>query len=254
MISRIKEELKHIEDEYDLSILHACESGSRAWGFPSPDSDYDIRFIYIKPMRWYLSIDKKRDTLTFPVDGALDIGGWDIRKVLQHSARPNPVVCEWLQSPISYLPGAKIRRELFALAEQYYSQKVFIHHYLGTARNAMKSLDDGNRIGIKKFFYVLRPLLAASWVARYDAIPPMELSKLITQIEDTETTGRITELVRLKASSREASKINLDPTLKLFVTDMRESCLAKEEALEHIAHNADILDEYFARLLERFDR
>ena len=70
--------LQELEAENNVKILYACESGSRAWGFPSATSDYDVRFIYLRPVEWYLSIEQKRDVIEYPVENDLDISGWDL--------------------------------------------------------------------------------------------------------------------------------------------------------------------------------
>ena len=99
----IHSRLIEIEAKNAIKIVYACESGSRAWGFPSANSDYDVRFIYIRPVDWYLSIYEKRDVIEYPIDEQLDISGWDLKKALQLLRKTNPPLLEWLGSPIVYL-------------------------------------------------------------------------------------------------------------------------------------------------------
>ena len=89
---RIVNRLEEIERSESVRILLAVESGSRAWGFPSPDSDYDVRFLYARPRDWYLSIDARRDVIECPIEDVLDINGWDIRKALHLLLKANPVL------------------------------------------------------------------------------------------------------------------------------------------------------------------
>ena len=103
MKSRILSHLREIETTENVRIVYACESGSRAWGFPSADSDYDVRFLYVHPLEWYLSVDVKRDVIERPLQGGLDISGWDLKKALQLFRKSNPPLLEWLGSPIVYL-------------------------------------------------------------------------------------------------------------------------------------------------------
>lgn len=103
MEDTIRSRLDAIQASENVCIVYACESGSRAWGFPSADSDYDVRFIYVRPVEWYLSIDDKRDVIECPVEDGLDINGWDLRKALRLSRKSNPPLLEWLGSPIVYL-------------------------------------------------------------------------------------------------------------------------------------------------------
>ncbi len=103
MENKIKIQLKKIEREHKVKILYAIESGSRVWGFASQDSDFDVRFIYVHHKDWYLSIESKRDVIEMPLEGDLDINGWDLTKALGLFRKSNPPLYEWLQSPIVYL-------------------------------------------------------------------------------------------------------------------------------------------------------
>lgn len=116
----IIDKLKGIEQNNNVKILYACESGSRAWGFASPDSDYDVRFIYIHNPDYYLSIDNADDVIELPVNEVLDISGWDIRKALKLFRKSNPPLMEWLQSPIVYACNEEFYAQMTALAPQYY--------------------------------------------------------------------------------------------------------------------------------------
>lgn len=159
----IQNKLLEIEIEHRVKILYACESGSRAWEFPSPDSDYDVRFIYTKTINEYLSIVDQEDNLSFPINDELDIYGWDIRKVLKLIRKSNTTPFEWLKSPIIYQEEVGFKEDLFALCPHYYSQRGNTHHYLGIAKGARDTINNEGQIKIKKLIYVLRPLLAAQW-------------------------------------------------------------------------------------------
>lgn len=191
-----------IAREHQVEILYACESGSRAWGFPSPDSDFDVRFIYVHPIEWYLKLDEERDVIDLPLDdtpaGLLDIGGWDLRKTLRLLGKSNPVIWEWLQSPICY--GSNLDfREYRNILESFYSPITACHHYLSICRNTMVQALNGPKVKIKKYFYMLRPLLAAAWIERYDSIPPMELDLLLPLLDDQpEIKNAIIELQERK--------------------------------------------------------
>lgn len=179
--------LSSIEDEHHIKILYACESGSRAWGFPSPDSDYDVRFIYAHPREWYLRLDEDRDVIDLPIEdtpvGLLDIGGWDLRKTLRLLSKSNPVIWEWLQSPICYQSKMDLRENRNIL-DPFYSPITACHHYLSICRNTLEQALTGESVKIKKYFYMLRPLLAASWIERYHSIPPMEQADLLPLLDD----------------------------------------------------------------------
>jgi uncharacterized protein len=127
MVENINSQLQQLARQEQIIILYACESGSRAWGFPSPDSDYDVRFIHLRPLEWYLSIEDRRDTIDLPVDKVLDINGWDLRKALKLFKGSNSVIYEWIQSPISYESDGNLTAELLTLANSYYSPRAGIH-------------------------------------------------------------------------------------------------------------------------------
>lgn len=185
--SLIETRLASIASEQQIKILYACESGSRAWGFPSPDSDYDIRFIYVHPIEWYLKLDEDRDVIDLPIEdtpvGLLDIGGWDLRKTLRLLSKSNPVIWEWLQSPICYQSNLDLRKYQNIL-DPFFSPITACHHYLSICRNTMGHSLTGPSVKIKKYFYMLRPLLAAAWIERYLSIPPMELALLLPLLDD----------------------------------------------------------------------
>ncbi len=185
----IKARLASIAEEYQIKIIYACESGSRAWGFPSPDSDYDVRFIYVHPIEWYLRLSEERDVIDLPLEdtpvGLLDLGGWDLRKTLRLLSKSNPAIWEWLQSPVCYhiTPPFNLRDDSHIL-DSFYSPITACHHYLSICRNTMDQSFDAETIKIKKYFYRVRPLLAALWIERYQTFPPMELALLLPVIDD----------------------------------------------------------------------
>jgi uncharacterized protein len=183
----IETRLETIAREHQINVLYACESGSRAWGFPSPDSDYDVRFIYVHPMEWYLKLDEDRDVIDLPIEdttvGLLDIGGWDLRKTLRLLSKSNPVIWEWRQSPICYQSNLDLR-EFRNILDPFFSPITACHHYLSICRNTMNQALIGPSVKIKKYFYMLRPLLAAAWIERYQTIPPMELGPLLPLLDD----------------------------------------------------------------------
>lgn len=178
----ISEQLDRLEREEQVQILYACESGSRAWGFPSKDSDYDVRFIYIRRPEWYLSIFDKRDVIERPISDKLDISGWDLRKALILYRKSNPPLLEWLQSPIRYAEKYSVAEELRKISSLTFSPRSCMYHYLNTARGNYRGFLQGEQVRIKKYFYVLRPVLACEWIERYSEMPPMEFDMLVERL------------------------------------------------------------------------
>lgn len=160
MEETIRSHLQAIEAEENVRILYACESGSRAWGFASPDSDYDVRFLYLRSLKWYLSIEEKRDVIESPINEQLDINGWDLHKALKLLRKSNPPLLEWLSSPIVYLENGSIPSQLRDLAPDYYSPAACAYHYLHMAQSNHAAHLTGEQPSLKKYFYSLRPLLA----------------------------------------------------------------------------------------------
>ncbi len=145
-----------MERDHGVRVLFAVESGSRAWGFPSPDSDYDVRFVYLHPRDWYLSLVERRDVIEIPIDAEdHDISGWDLRKALQLLLRSNPPLYEWLVSPIVYREDGATMAALRRLAETGYAHKTMGWHYLRIADRTYRT-HFGSRpeANLKKYFYV----------------------------------------------------------------------------------------------------
>ncbi len=183
--ARILADLDRIEREDHVRILFAIESGSRAWGFPSPDSDYDARFVYVREVDWYLSLAPRRDVIELPIDGDFDINGWDIRKALGLLLKPNPVLLEWLASPIRYRwdDVACARLEAFARRTAY--AHACLSHYQSLARRMWgEFVADRETVNLKKYFYILRPAMCIAWIReRPGEILPMRLQDLMAGVE-----------------------------------------------------------------------
>jgi predicted nucleotidyltransferase len=178
--AHIAAKLAAAASEEGVRVLHAAESGSRAWGFPSPDSDFDVRFLYAHARDWYVSLSEERDVIERPLDErSVDLAGWDIRKALRLLLRSNPALYEWLASPIVYVE-APLRAELKALFEAAASPRALAHHYWSIARGQWRAEIEGrSQVRLKKYFYVVRPLLSLAWVVQHKGPPPMTIGDLL---------------------------------------------------------------------------
>ena len=251
----IRENLDAIEKRYDVKILLAVESGSRAWGFASPDSDYDVRFVYVHRPEEYLRIDTMKDVIEWQLDEVLDINGWDLRKTLLAFGKGNPNVMEWANSPIIYRKAAEWDA-LKEAAMQYFSEKSALCHYYGPANSTLQGFLTGDMIRYKKYFYALRPLLCCRWIERYHAVPPMEFGKLLTMFSEPddvltqELYAAIQELLVRKAETEEK---DLNPQMPAIISFIREEC-ARQKQISDAApddHRRDYaeLNEAFRGLL-----
>jgi hypothetical protein len=211
-----------------VTVLYACESGSRAWGFVSMDSDYDVRFLYLRPPSWYLAVDleHKRDVIERPIDGSLDVSGWDLRKALQLFRKSNPPLLEWLGSPIVYREAHTAAHRLRELASRYCSPTACSYHYLHMARGNLRGYLMGDRVKRKKYFYVLRPLLAIRWLQEERGVVPTEFSTLVeTLLEPGELRDAIDRLVAEKAAGAE---LDLGPRIDV-ISDFIEGEMERYE-------------------------
>lgn len=252
MRSNILQRLDAIAEDRGINILFACESGSRGWQFPSPDSDYDVRFIYLRSGKDYLSVSGKADDMSFPINDELDIHGWDLRKLLRLMLRSNTTPFEWIQSPVVYKHKAGFPEALWSLSQHYYSRRSNIHHYLGIAAGARASLTADGQIGIKKLFYVLRPLLAAKWCLERNTIAPMTIGPLM-ELLPRNLQAELSELIALKADRPEAFLINLGDAMKAYIDGEMRSVDSASKQLSRDYFNADRLDDFFRQMLEQHD-
>lgn len=231
----IAERLDAIERAHDVRLLFAIESGSRAWGFPSPDSDYDVRFVYAHPAEWYLSVDTRRDVIELPIEDDLDINGWELRKALNLLIKPNPVLLEWLRSPIVYRADGEAMVKLVDLAEKTAHQRPSGHHYLQLCRNQYRRFIEGQeRVRLKKYFYALRPALALMWLRINPGRPlPMNLGELRAGFDlPPGLSSFLDEMVTRKALTRELGE---GPRLVLLDALIEGEIARAERALPEAA-------------------
>jgi predicted nucleotidyltransferase len=211
MKDEILKALRDIEGSFGVRVLLAVESGSRAWGFASPDSDFDVRFIYAHPRDWYVSVLEQRDVIEQMLPGDLDVSGWDLRKTLRLFARCNLALNEWLGSPVTYSEDPMFRAQLASLIPKYFNPIAGTHHYLKMARTAWSGHFSHGEIGIKKIFYVLRPLFACRWIERMRTQPPTEFARLLAAEWVTGEERRwVNGLLERKLAAKEAEPIRID--------------------------------------------
>jgi predicted nucleotidyltransferase len=227
--AEINRRLAKVEAEEGVRILLAVESGSRAWGFASPDSDFDVRFVYCRPEDWYFSVDleEKRDVIEYDITGEIDLNGWDLRKALRLLARSNPTIVEWLQSPIEYLARGRFREAALELLPEVYAPASGIHHYRSMAKTNYRGYLKAELVPLKKYFYALRPLLAIRWIEHYKAPPPIEFQRLLAAVE--RRPDLMADIEALLEKKRAAAEMHLAPALRAL-NEYIESELDRLEA------------------------
>lgn len=224
MKHQINAALDEVEREFDVRILYACESGSRGWGFASPDSDYDVRFIYVHPPEWYLRVEPQRDVIERPLTAELDVCGWELRKALALLNRGNPTMIEWLDSPVVYRQDDMATDRLRQLIPDCFSALKASHHYLSIARKNFRTYLLGERVRLKKYFYVLRSLLAVQWIAEGKGAPPMQFEVLLNaMVTDPALLEEVRALLKLKCSAVETDTVERQPHIHAFIVRSLET-------------------------------
>lgn len=201
---RIK--IKEIEEKENIRVLHVIESGSRAWGFASPDSDYDVRFIYVRNKEYYLSLRDNKDFIDWELNEILDINGWDIRKALQLFHKSNATLFEWSNSPVVYYTTDEWKRIYEDIASQYFSSKSAMYHYYGTANKNYQEYLTDDMVKYKKYFYVLRPILACKWIEEKKCPPPVLFDELFNSVLEEDMKPAVNELLARKIQMSESDK------------------------------------------------
>ena len=233
----IIQKLKEIEQTENVRILHAVESGSRAWGFPSPDSEYDVRFIYVRPPEFYLKLEKTRDVIELPINDMLDINGWDLNKALRLLHSSNPTLFEWMSSPIVYLQTEFIDN-LQPILDQYFSCQSGLYHYLSMVDGNYREYLKGDYVKAKKYFYVLRPVLACRWILHHQTKPPMLFSELMEAELEEAVKPAVKRLLELKMTAPEIKEIARVTQLNDYLDHSLES-IKDEIAVYKVKHHAD---------------
>lgn len=220
--TEILRRLKSSEEEHGVRILFAIESGSRAWGFASPNSDYDVRFIYMRDPHWYQAVDleERRDVIEYPIVDDIDLNGWDVRKALRLYWKSNPAFVEWIQSPITYMEQSSFRAEALNVLPSVYTPEKGIYHYRSMAKTNYRGYLREPVVRLKKYFYVLRPLLAARWVAQTGGAAPIEFEKLLTLLSGEPTV--LAEIHKLLEQKRNTPELGLAPAVPVLNTFIEE--------------------------------
>lgn len=220
MRDQILEEISKLEQQHQIKILYAVESGSRAWGFASVDSDWDVRFIYVHHYDWYLSVEDKKDNIEIILPNDIDLSGWELKKALLLYRKSNPPLLEWLRSPMVYKEIGSTAGSLRDLSGKYFNPKACLYHYLHMGQGNWNSYFKEDIVRVKKYFYVLRPILACCWIEKTGEMAPMEFEvTLNAEIENRKLRTAIDELLEKKKSGDELDKGNRIAIIDEFIEE-----------------------------------
>jgi predicted nucleotidyltransferase len=250
----IDDALAAIESEQSVRVLFACESGSRAWGFASPDSDYDVRFVYVHHLDWYLRVSAGRESIERMLPLDLDLSGWELRKALALFGTGNATAFEHLGSDIVYRDVGGLRAALLALLPSFFNPIAAGHHYLGLASRMHAEHLGGAQVNLKKLFYVLRPLAAYRWIELRSTMPPTAFAGVLAGIDlEAEPRGWIDELMVRKQTIHERGESPLDPRLRRWIADWLARSRETADSLPRSGGNRDDLDRLSATTVRAWD-
>ena len=248
IVKRIKEKLVEIEQVENVQIILAAESGSRAWGFASPDSDYDVRFIYIRKPEDYIRLNPVRDVIEWQLDDVYDVSGWDLQKALRLLHESNPALHEWCTSPIVYREDERADA-LRELSKECFIPKKSLYHYLSMAKGTYNTHLSGDEVRLKKYFYSLRPVLAAKWVIEKGTMPPIIFDELVSAELDPDMVPLVEELVRVKRETPELGNGAKIPELNEYLLEQIEMIQAAADSAENRKNDWDKLEEFFRSMV-----
>ncbi len=255
-MSTIREEiinkLKYTEDKHDVKIVFAIESGSRGWGFESPDSDYDCRFVYARDKNSYITLQDKKDFIEYDVDKIFDVNGWDLQKFMKHLIKPNATMLEWLTSNVVYMMDEESTKQLREIGEECFNPVAVGFHYLSIAKNKFDVVLS-DECKIKTYFYVLRPLANVRYILEHNKMPYMEYFKTLDEINvSQDVKEEIKKLYELKVTVEEAYKIEPNEVL---IEYFKKEIEFFEIELKNIKFNKSVdydkIDKAFREIIER---
>lgn len=249
----ILSKIREIEEKENIKVLHAIESGSRAWGFASPDSDYDVRFIYVRNKNFYLSLRENKDFIDWELNEVLDINGWDLKKALKHFHKSNATLFEWSNSPIVYYTTDEWKELYERTACKYFACKSALYHYYGTAKKNYYDYLYDDMVNYKKYFYVLRPILACKWIEEKKCPPPILFDELVNTVLEENMKAAVEDLLAKKVKMSESEKGPRVEAINNYIEENLEYYKSTLETMEDDRNTDwDALEEEFRGVLERF--
>lgn len=249
MKKEIEKKLKEIETKENVRIILAVESGSRAWGFASEDSDYDVRFVYVRNQKEYLKLNEEKDVIEWELNEVMDVNGWDVKKALRLMHKSNPTIFEWLYSSVVYRTSEEAD-SLRKLSEEYFSEKKMIAHYYHMAKNNYDAYIRKDNVRLKKYFYVLRPVLAAKYIMHHHKMAPLSFQTLVEKELDPAMHTIVERLLEYKKISNESLITKGEPDLNVYLEEEMKNLEKYYNGLKETNADWDPLNTYLYKLLK----
>ena len=210
----IPDHLRAIEQEYNVRILLAVATGSRAWGWASPSSDWDVRFIYIHKPEWYFTVKEQRDVIEHIYEDDVDLVGWELRKALVLLQKSNPSLLEWFNSPKVYYKDEDFVKRIREIERDYFNPIRTMYHYNHIYIKHDERYLQKQGYPMKRFLYYLRGILACKWIEKNKSLPPVAFNELLdATVEDNEIRAKVDELISLKKSGKEHDMLTVEDSL-----------------------------------------
>lgn len=248
---QIQKQLEKFREKHKVKILYACETGSRAWGVPSKNSDYDLRIIYCRDADWYLSVEEKPEEINLK-DEQLDAIGWDLKKTLRLLSKSNPVLFEWLNSPNIYSACPHFVQSFEALTKNYFDPRKSIYHYLGIANAVENKFKDKEVVPLKKYFIKIRSILSAMWVKEKGTTPPIDFMDLLEVAHhEAACVLAIHNILNIKKTAKNSKPVKRISTLEQFCKKYRKECAVFAESLKPVSlEDTKNIEDYFRHILK----
>lgn len=247
MKNRILNKLRETEEKHGVEILFAVESGSRAWGFASPDSDYDIRFVYKRKTEHYLSLWEKKDTIQFMTEDDIDGVGWDIKKATMLMAKSNASFLGWLFSPIVYVENENYLIEMRTLAKANFNPVSGFYHFHSMNRGFNELLESGE-FTIKQFFYAMRTALCANWIQKKGEIAPVIFTELFSLIDEN-SANMLKALMTKKSETAEAGSVSIPESILTLAKHIVEENENKNHSVISRKSDPEAFDQFFIKTI-----
>ncbi len=258
MRDKISEICRDLEKRENIKILFAVENGSRAWRFDSKDSDFDVRFVFVRPLKEYIQIKKPSNVITVAFDehyqlcstedAFIDMSGFDVFKFVELLSRSNPTTIEWLISDIVYYGEQNEVFKDFALNN--FSKTALYHHYRSLCRNNyQKYLETGKHVTYKNYLYTFRGLINATWVIHKQSVPPIVFVDTLQEMKGIVPDyiiDRLYKIIAIKAQGKEKEVIKNIKVMDDFIEQFLEGA---EPPMDKSRPLIDILNEELRRIV-----